>query len=65
MTSNTLFKNSQTNQKYTILLILTDGEITDLADTKRAIIRASHLPISIIIVGVGMYCCFKRILIDT
>lgn len=40
-------------QQYFILLMLTDGEISDMADTIRAIIRASRLPMSIIIVGVG------------
>jgi len=44
---------SQQSQKYFILLILTDGEITDLAETIEAIIRASALPLSIVIVGVG------------
>ena len=38
---------------YFILLIITDGIITDFEETKRSIIEASHLPISIIIVGVG------------
>eukprot|EP00002_Diphylleia_rotans_P027897 TRINITY_DN561_c0_g1_i1.p2 TRINITY_DN561_c0_g1~~TRINITY_DN561_c0_g1_i1.p2 ORF type:complete len:203 (+),score=37.06 TRINITY_DN561_c0_g1_i1:904-1512(+) len=38
-------------QKYYILLILTDGEISDLESTKRAIVQASELPMSIIIVG--------------
>eukprot|EP00794_Sanderia_malayensis_P019198 gene19198-21120_t len=40
-------------RKYFILLILTDGEISDMAQTKRAIVQASYLPMSIIIVGVG------------
>ncbi|KAJ8004880.1 hypothetical protein DPEC_G00140890 [Dallia pectoralis] len=39
--------------EYFILLILTDGVITDMADTREAIVQASHLPMSIIIVGVG------------
>jgi hypothetical protein len=39
--------------KYFILLIITDGIITDLDATKDAIISASSLPLSIIIVGVG------------
>uniref|UniRef100_A0AAR2J6A0 C2 domain-containing protein n=1 Tax=Pygocentrus nattereri TaxID=42514 RepID=A0AAR2J6A0_PYGNA len=39
--------------QYFILLILTDGVITDMADTREAIVHASHLPMSIIIVGVG------------
>lgn len=40
-------------QQYFILLILTDGVVTDMADTREAIVRASYLPMSIIIVGVG------------
>jgi hypothetical protein len=34
-------------------MIVTDGAITDMGATKDAIVAASHLPISIIIVGVG------------
>lgn len=40
-------------QQYFILLMLTDGVISDMQDTQRAIIHASRLPMSIIIVGVG------------
>ena len=36
-----------------MLLIITDGAISDMMDTKRAIVYASTLPYSIIIVGVG------------
>ncbi|GLC35831.1 hypothetical protein PLESTB_000498800 [Pleodorina starrii] len=39
--------------KYTCLLILTDGEVSDLDATIDAIIEASTLPLSILIVGVG------------
>ncbi|PAV88527.1 hypothetical protein WR25_07907, partial [Diploscapter pachys] len=39
--------------RYQILLILTDGIISDMAKTKQAIISASSLPLSIIIIGVG------------
>uniref|UniRef100_A0A4W3HYJ8 Copine-3 n=1 Tax=Callorhinchus milii TaxID=7868 RepID=A0A4W3HYJ8_CALMI len=39
--------------QYYILLIITDGVITDLDDTRRAIVNASKLPMSIIIIGVG------------
>ncbi|GIL72855.1 hypothetical protein Vretimale_4529 [Volvox reticuliferus] len=39
--------------KYTALLILTDGAIMDMEDTIEAIIAASVLPLSIIIVGIG------------
>ena len=38
---------------YFILLILTDGAICDMGDTKMALIEASVLPVSVIIVGVG------------
>lgn len=33
--------------------MLTDGELTDMKDTMLALIRASRLPMSVIIVGVG------------
>ena len=36
-----------------VLLIVTDGVITDMDATKQAIIENSNLPFSIIIVGVG------------
>ncbi|KAJ1521162.1 hypothetical protein ONE63_002857 [Megalurothrips usitatus] len=38
---------------YFILLILTDGVITDMPQTVQAIVSASFLPMSIIIVGIG------------
>lgn len=38
---------------YTILLILTDGEIHDMKQVIDTIILASALPLSIIIIGVG------------
>ncbi|RHZ85957.1 hypothetical protein Glove_58g32 [Diversispora epigaea] len=41
------------NMVYYVLLIITDGVITDMQSTVRAIIRASSLPLSIVIVGVG------------
>ncbi|ESO91349.1 hypothetical protein LOTGIDRAFT_209681 [Lottia gigantea] len=39
--------------QYFVLLIITDGIITDYSKTVDAIVRASTLPMSIIIVGVG------------
>jgi len=38
---------------YFVLLIITDGVITDMPQTVEAIVNASLLPMSIIIVGVG------------
>ena len=46
-------KNFVDGSQYFILLIITDGIITDIEQTKSAIVDASDLPISIIIVGVG------------
>jgi len=45
--------NQTNSSEYFILLIITDGIITDFEDSKRSIIRASSLPMSIIIIGVG------------
>ncbi|KAI6079100.1 Copine-8 [Aix galericulata] len=39
--------------QYFVLLIITDGVISDMAQTKESIVNASKLPMSIIIVGVG------------
>ena len=40
-------------QNYFVLLMLTDGAISDMDATLSAIVYASTLPMSIIIVGVG------------
>ncbi|KAF9900296.1 Copine-8 [Lobosporangium transversale] len=50
--ATTIAKNSEP-YNYTVLLILTDGAITDMNDTISAIQKASKHAISIIIVGVG------------
>jgi hypothetical protein len=44
---------SPAGSKYHILLIITDGEISDMDETKMALINASALPMSLIIIGVG------------
>ena len=43
----------QDGKQYFVLLILTDGIITDFEETKKSLIAASKLPMSVIIVGVG------------
>eukprot|EP00069_Balaena_mysticetus_P019371 bmy_12179T0 len=43
----------QTAMQYFILLIITDGVISDMEETRHAVVQASKLPMSIIIVGVG------------
>lgn len=50
------FANSQQKVggvSYFVLMIITDGEISDMANTKREIIKATLVPMSIIIIGVG------------
>ncbi|XP_070708668.1 copine-3-like isoform X2 [Pempheris klunzingeri] len=42
-----------TASQYFVLLIITDGVITDMDETRSAIVNASRLPMSIIIIGVG------------
>ena len=44
---------TQESQKYTVLLILTDGIVDDMQPTVAEIVKASSLPLSIIIVGIG------------
>ncbi|XP_066527457.1 copine-9 [Hoplias malabaricus] len=39
--------------QYYVLLMITDGVISDMVQTKEAVVNASPLPLSIIIVGVG------------
>jgi len=41
------------SRNYYVLLIITDGEITDMDQTLFTIVQASGLPMSIIVVGVG------------
>jgi hypothetical protein len=43
----------QENQEYFVLMVVTDGVITDMQRTISAIVNASDLPLSIVIVGVG------------
>uniref|UniRef100_H3ANN3 Copine family member 9 n=1 Tax=Latimeria chalumnae TaxID=7897 RepID=H3ANN3_LATCH len=39
--------------QYYVLLMITDGVISDMVQTKEAIVKAASLPMSIIIIGVG------------
>ena len=40
-------------RKYSVLLILTDGVITDMKQTINEIVRAAEFPMSIVIIGIG------------
>jgi len=47
------FQQSQSKPSYCVLLILTDGVVNDLAETKRKLETYSAVPLSVIIVGIG------------
>ena len=51
--ANYVAKMNEQNNVYSILMILTDGEIHDMPKTQDLIKMAADLPMSIIIVGVG------------
>jgi hypothetical protein len=53
MTNSILAANNNASSVYYILMILTDGCIHDMEQTKNSIYEASFLPLSIIIIGVG------------
>ncbi|EXB67641.1 Protein BONZAI 3 [Morus notabilis] len=44
---------SHHSNKYYVLLIITDGVLTNFQETKDALVKASNLPLSVLIVGVG------------
>jgi len=51
---NNIKKNlEKTNNYYETLLILTDGKVNDEKETVNAIVEASKLPLSIVIIGIG------------
>jgi hypothetical protein len=51
--SNQETAKAQGRQAYTVLLILTDGAVTDPAATARVLRECSTAPLSVVIVGVG------------
>ncbi|XP_074292779.1 protein BONZAI 3-like [Silene latifolia] len=44
---------SRNNYKYYVLLLITDGVLSDLEEAINALVKASDLPLSVLIVGVG------------
>jgi hypothetical protein len=47
------YEESQYNQRYNILIILTDGEILDVNQTHHELVESSEYPLSVIIIGIG------------
>ncbi|KAG0269088.1 hypothetical protein DFQ27_004847 [Actinomortierella ambigua] len=62
--ASNIAKQSEATGGYSVLLILTDGAITDFVETMQSIRAASKLPLSIIIVGVGGADFGKMSLLD-
>ncbi len=52
------------SNEYTILLILTDGEIHDMEQTINCLIKSAQLPLSVIIIGVGKADFTNMIILD-
>ena len=52
-------------QQYFILVMLTAGVFSDMNMTKFALIKASDLPMSVIIVGVGSFDIKHMIQLDS
>lgn len=50
--------------KYHLLLIITDGQMNDADATVEAIVSAAHLPLSIVIVGVGAADFSAMVMLD-
>jgi hypothetical protein len=48
-----LIKNDKGDFKYYVLTILTDGNTDDTNETKELLIKASTMPLSIVIIGIG------------
>ncbi|KAN0030974.1 hypothetical protein ACTA71_003946 [Dictyostelium dimigraforme] len=46
-------KSTQSKQKYTVLLIITDGDITDTQKTIDQLVNGSKSALSVVIIGVG------------
>ena len=46
-------KYEEETKKYHILLIITDGNIHDMSESKKTLVELSDYPCSIIIIGVG------------
>jgi len=59
-------KNINPNTKaYHVLLLMTDGQIDDMDETRRIIVELSHLQCSVITVGVGFADFTKMVFLDS
>ena len=44
---------ADSDTEYTVVLLITDGGVTDLEQTKQVLVRLSRLAMSVVLVGVG------------
>jgi len=44
---------SNNEVEYTVILLITDGGVTDFEDTKKILVKMSKQPVSVVLVGVG------------
>ena len=58
------YANNPNDKSYNILLILTDGVISDMKETIKEIVNGSHLPLSIVILGIGNHDFKNMIVLD-
>ncbi|XP_023345926.1 copine-9 [Eurytemora carolleeae] len=47
------FCSEEEVDEYTIVLLITDGGVTDFDETKEVLVNSSNLPLSVVLVGVG------------
>ena len=46
-------ESEQNSSNYYVLILMTDGQINDFDETVDRVVKASTLPLSIVIVGIG------------
>ena len=51
--------------EYTVILLITDGGISDLEETKKVLVGLSRLPVSVVLVGVGQGDMRQLALLDS
>jgi hypothetical protein len=47
--------SKESEDDYTIVLLVTDGGVTDFQETKEVLVRNSHMPISVVLVRLFSY----------
>jgi hypothetical protein len=53
--------SKESEDDYTIVLLVTDGGVTDFQETKEVLVRNSHMPISVVLVRLFPKCSLFRL----